>query len=402
MMNKRIALLILIVILIFLATGCKGKSSDEMAEEIRKPVKVIQVEETLSTKDLEYIGIVKPEEMKKISFKTSGKIASIKVEKGQKIKKGDVIAALDTKELNLALEAAQAAKAGAEAQYMKAVNGATEEDIDLAASNVVKAQKAYEFAKDSFEKAKALYEKGGISKQDLDKAELELTIREQEYISAQTILQQAEKGAREEDKLALKSQLEQADVDLRYKESALSDAVLKSDVDGYVMEILSEEGELISAGYPVAILGTSRNIVNFGLTQEDATKVSIGHGISIEYGGNTYEAKIKSISGIKDSETQTYATEAILESGQLPSGAVVKIRIPTEEYYAVMIPLNTILRGDYDYVYVYQDGTAQKREITMGTVIGDLVEVSGLNKGEQLIVEGFKNIKHGDLLEIIQ
>jgi len=402
MKTRKITLLVTIVLLVFAVTSCKGRINEESAEEIRKPVKVMQVEETLTTKDLEYIGIIKPEEMKKVSFKTSGKIASIKVEKGQKIKKGDIIALLDTKELNIALEAAQAAKAGAEAQYMKAVNGAAEEDIDLAASNVVKAQKAYEFAKDSLEKAKKLYESGGISRQDLDKAELETAIREQEYISAKTILQQVEKGAREEDKLALKSQLEQAEADLKFKESSLSDAVLKSDVDGYVMEILYQEGELISAGYPVAVLGTSKNIVNFGLTQEDATKVSIGHGISIEYGGNTYEGRIKSISGIKDPDTQTYAAEAIIESGQLPGGAVVRIRIPTEEFYAVRIPLNTILRGDYDYVFVYQDGTAHKREINMGTVKGDLVEVSGLNKGDQLIVEGFKNIKHGDLLQIIQ
>jgi len=402
MKNKSIILLFSMVLILFMTTGCKAKSEEEAAEEIRKPVKVIEIEERLNTKKLEYIGIVVPEEMKKIGFKTSGKIASIKVDKGQEVKKGDTLALLDTKELSLALEAAQAAKAGAEAQYMKAVNGATDEDLELAASNVVKAQKAYEFAKDSLEKAKKLYESGGISRQDLDKAELETAIREQEYISAKTILQQTEKGAREEDKLALKSQLEQAEADLRYKESALSDAVLKSDVDGYVMEILYQEGELISAGYPVAVLGTSKNIVSFGLTQEDVTKVRIGHGISIEHDGNTYEGRVKSISGIKDPDTQTYAAEAIIESGQLPGGAVVRIRIPTEEYYAVRIPLNTILRGDYDYVFVYQDGTAQKREINMGTVKGDLVEVSGLNKGDQLIVEGFKNIKHGDLLQIIQ
>ncbi|MGI5999061.1 MAG: HlyD family secretion protein, partial [Lutispora sp.] len=225
MKNKSIILLFSMVLILFMTTGCKAKSEEEAAEEIRKPVKVIEIEERLNTKKLEYIGIVVPEEMKKIGFKTSGKIASIKVDKGQEVKKGDTLALLDTKELSLALEAAQAAKAGAEAQYMKAVNGATDEDLELAASNVVKAQKAYEFAKDSLDKAKKLYEGGGISKQDLDAAELEVTIREQEYISAKTILQQTEKGAREEDKLALKSQMEQAEADLRYKESALSDAV---------------------------------------------------------------------------------------------------------------------------------------------------------------------------------
>jgi len=402
MKNKSIILLFSMVLILFMTTGCKAKSEEEAAEEIRKPVKVIEIEERLNTKKLEYIGIVVPEEMKKIGFKTSGKIASIKVDKGQEVKKGDTLALLDTKELSLALEAAQAAKVGAEAQYMKAVNGATDEDLELAASNVVKAQKAYEFAKDSLDKAKKLYEGGGISKQDLDAAELEVTIREQEYISAKTILQQTEKGAREEDKLALKSQMEQAEADLKYKESSVADATLKSDMDGYVMEILSEEGEIISAGYPLIVLGSKKNIVSFGLTEEDVTEVDIGHNIIVEHNDNKYEAIIKSIARIKDSDTQTYNAEAVVDDEQLPAGAVVKISIPTEEHYSVMIPLSTVLRGDYDYVYISKDGMAEKREISMGSVRGDMVEVSGLNKGEKLIVEGFKNIRHGDLLEIIQ
>jgi len=390
------------IIITVTLTGCKAKVQEEVAEEIKKPVKVTDIEERLITKELQYIGIVQPEEMKKIGFKTSGKIASIKVDKGQEIKKGDTLAILDTKELNIALEGSQAAKAGAEAQYMKAVNGATEEDLDLAASNVIKAQKAYEFAKDSLEKAKKLYEGGGISKQDLDAAELEVTIREQEYISAKTLLQQIEKGAREEDKLALKSQLEQAEADLKYKESAVADATLKSDMDGYVMEILYEEGEMISAGYPLLVLGSKKNIVSFGLTEEDVTKVDIGHNIMVEHNGKKYEGTVKNISRIKDSETQTYNAEAVVDDEQLPAGAIVKINIATEEYYSIMIPLNTVLRGDYDYVYVFKDGVAEKREISMGSVRGDMVEVWGLNKGEKLIVEGFKNIKHGDSLEIIQ
>lgn len=400
MKNKM--LLISTILLILALTGCKSTAPAKTSEEIKKPVKVIEVKETVNTKELHYIGTIKPETVKKISFKVSGKIADIKVEQGQEIKKGDTIALLDTKDLNFAVEAARAAKSGAEAQYSKAVNGAEKEDIDLAASNVVKAQKAYEFAKDSLDKARKVYEGGGMSKQDFDKAELELNIREQEYISAKTVLQQAEKGAREEDKLALKSQLEQAQVDLRYKESALADANLKADMDGYVMDILSQEGELISAGYPLAILGSSKNIVSFGLTQEDSEQVSIGDSITIEFNGVLYGSKIKAIDKIINMETQTYNTEAVLDSGKLPAGSVVKVTIPTGEYNAVMIPLVSVLRGDYDYVYVSENGIAQKREITIGKVQVDMVEAAGLTKGEMLIIEGFKSINHGDKIEVIQ
>ena len=399
---KNRMLLLLAALLIFSVTGCKGSVSKETAETVKKPVRVIEVKETLSTKELQYTGIVKPEEIKKISFKASGKIAAIKVEQGQKIKRGETIALLDTKDLNFAVDAAKAAKTGAQAQYSKAVKGATQEDIDLAATNVVKAQKAYEFAKDSVEKARKIYEGGGMSKQDLDKVELERNIAEQEYMGAKTLLQQVENGAREEDKLALQSQLEQADVDLRYKESTLAEASLKSDMDGYVMDVLSQKGELISAGYPVAILGSTDSIVSLGLTQEDAAIVKIGNNITIESKGVLYDGKIKSISKIMDMETQTYNVEALLDSGELPAGAVVKVTIPIGEYNAVMIPLISVLRGDYDYIFVSEDGIARKRQIKLGRVEADTVEVIGLNKGEKLIYEGVKSITEGDKIEIVQ
>jgi len=400
MKNKM--LLLGAVILVLTLTGCKGTAPKNAEEDIKKPVRAIEVKETASTKELHYIGTVKPETVKKLSFKASGKIAAIKAEQGQKVKKGETIALLDTKDLSFAVEAARAAKAGAEAQYSKALNGATAEDIDLASANVVKAQKAYEFARDSLEKARKVYEGGGMSKQDLDKAELELSIREQEYIGAKTMLQQAEKGAREEDKQALKSQLDQADTDLRYKQSALADADLKADMDGYVMEVLSEQGELIAAGYPVVILGSADSIVSFGLTQEDAAEVKLGDRITIESKGALYDGKIKNISKIMDMETQTYNAEAVLENADLPAGSVVKVSVPAGEYNAVMIPLNSVLRGDYDYVYLSDNGIAQKKEIKIGKVQGDMVEVTGLNKGEMLILEGIKSISHGDKIEIIR
>ena len=400
-MKNRILLLVT-ALLVFSLTGCKGSVSKEAAETVKKPVRVIEVKETLSTKELQYIGTVKPETVKKISFKASGKIAAIKVEQGQKIKRGETIALLDTKDLSFAVDAAKAAKAGAQAQYSKAVKGATQEEIDLASTNVVKAQKAYEFAKDSVEKARKIYEGGGMSKQDLDKAELERNIAEQEYMGAKTLLQQAENGAREEDKLALQSQLEQAGVDLRYKESSLADANLKADMDGYVLDILSEAGELISAGYPVAILGSTENIVSFGLTQEDVAEVKIGGNITIESKGVLYSGKIKNIAKIMDMETQTYNVEALLDSGELPAGSVVKVTIPIGEYNAVMIPLISVLRGDYDYIFVSEDGIARKRQIKLGRVEADTVEVIGLNKGEKLIYEGVKSITEGDKIEIVQ
>lgn len=400
MKNKK--LWFIVAFLIFALTGCMNTKDKDSGEIFKKPVRVVEIKETQGTKELEYNGVAKPEEIKKISFKASGKIASIKVEKGQKVVKGDILAVLDTKDLSFAVEAAKAAKSGAAAQYQKSLNGATPEDIDLASSNVTKAQKASEFAKDTLDKIQRLYDEGAMSKQDLDKVRVEYEVRNQEYLGAKTILQQVTKGAREEDKEALKSQLSQADVDLRYKSSAVGDATLKADTEGYVMDILFEEGEMISAGYPIIILGSNSNVVTFGLNQEDVAAVKIGDSIKIESQGSSYTGKIKSIEKNMDMETRTYHAEVLLDSNTLPSGTILKVFVPKEQYKAIIIPIVSIMRGNYDYVYVIDNGVTRKKQIKLGDIHGDHVEVTGLSQGDKLVLEGMKSINDGDNVEIIQ
>lgn len=400
-MKKR-KLLLLALVLIFTLAGCKTNNSEEAEEVEKKPVKVIEVKEESAISELQYIGVVMPEEVKKLSFKSSGKIASIKVLEGQKVKKGQTLAILDTKEIGFSVDAAQAAKDAVQAQYNKAVNGATQEDIDIATANAAKAEKAYDYAKDNYERALKLYEAGGLAKQEMEGAKLELDIRQEEYNGAKTLLSQAQKGSREEDKDALKAQIDQADADLGYKLSMVNDASMKADMNGYVMDVLSKDGEIIGGGYPVIILGSTVNIVKFGLTQEDAAQVNIGDSIRIESQDKCFNGKIKSIDKIIDSETRTFSARAVLEDCSLPSGTIVKIHIPTEEYNAINIPLTSIMRGNYDYVYIVEDEQIKKRQIELGKVRDSMVEVSGIMKGEKLVIEGMKKINDGDMVKIIE
>lgn len=398
---KKSRLLVLALMLIFTLAGCKGNNPEESKMLEKKPVKVIEVKEESATIELQYIGIVMPEEVKKLSFKSSGKIASIKVLEGQKVKKGQTLALLDTKEIGFSVNAAKAAKDAAQAQYNKAINGATEEDINIAAANAAKAEKAYEFSKDNYERALKLYEAGGLSKQEMEGTKLELDIRQQEYNGAKSLLSQAQKGSREEDKDALKAQIDQANADLSYKLSMANDANMKADMDGYIMDVLSKDGEIVSGGYPIIILGSDINIVKFGLTQEDAAQVNIGDSVRVESQEKSFYGKIKSIDKIMDSETRTYSARAVLEDCFLPSGTIVRIYIPTQEYNAINIPLTSIMRGNYDYVYIVEGEQIKKRQIELGKVQDDMVEVSGIMKGEKLVIEGMKKINDRDMVKII-
>lgn len=394
--------LLTLALFVLFTAGCNNNDIEQDKNSDKKPVKAIEVKEEAAVSELQYIGVVTPEQIKKLSFKSSGKIQSIKVSEGQKVKKGQTLAIIDTKDIGYSIDAAKAAKDAVQAQYDKAVKGATEEDIKIAATNVSKAEKAYEFAKDNYERAQKLYDAGGLSKQEIDGAKLELDIRQEEYNAAKTLLTQIKNGSREEDIEYLKAQIDQADTDLNYKKSIASDAVMVSDMDGYVMNVMSKSGEIIGSGYPILILGSSTNIVKFGLTPEDAAKVNIGDSIRIEVQDQICIGKIKSIDKIMDEETRTYSARGEIEDSALPSGTIARIYIPVGEYNAISIPLTSIMRGNYDYVYIVEGEQVKKKQVELGAVREDKVEVLGLTKGDRLIIEGMKKINDGDLVEIIK
>ncbi len=399
MKTKRI--LAIVAVLALLVSGC-GNNIEKDKNSVRKPVKVTEVKEETAVSEMTYMGIVTPLEVKKLSFKSAGKIKDINVVEGQKIITGQVLASIDTKDLGYSVDAAKAAKDAAKAQYDKAINGATEEDIILAKSNVSKAENAFSYAKDSYDRVQKLYDAGGLSNHELEGAKLELDIREEELNAARTMLTQVEKGAREEDIEILKAQISQADTDLNYKTSVIKDAVMKSDMDGYVMTLTSKPGELIGSGYPVIVLGSSTNIVKFGLCPDDATAINIGDPIEIEVSDKTYKGKITSIDQIMDEETRTFITKGEIEDSVLPSGAIAKVHIPIGEYNAINIPLTCVMRGNFDYVYVVEGEQAKKKQIELSVIRGDKVEVTGLTKGDMLIIEGMKKVNDGDTVEIIK
>ena len=77
-------------------------------------------------------------------FKASGRITDIKVQEGSQVKKGDTLAVLDTTELQLSVQAAQAALAGAQARLAQTKTPATDADTAAAQAAVDAALKNYE------------------------------------------------------------------------------------------------------------------------------------------------------------------------------------------------------------------------------------------------------------------
>lgn len=394
-------ILVFFVIVLSLLTSCAVENEEVMINEKVKPVKVIDIREESRPLTLEYIGVVQSDEMKEMAFKSSGRIEKIFVSKDKEIKKGDTLVKLDTEDLEYALDASKAGMESAKAQYEKALNGASEEEINQAKANVKKAQDAYDFSQNNYTKTKQLFDEGAVSQSSLDSAKLDLDIRETELNQAKEAEKQVLNSVREEDLKALKYKFEQAEADYGHKKASVENAIILSNVDGYIVDILYEEGEMVSAGYPVIVIRNKSKVVKVGLSQQDSTKVKLEDKVIIKIDEKEVVGKIITIGQIPNSETRTYAAEVALDSDdEFQLGTIVKLELIIGEEKGIWIPITSILTNGRDYVFTVRADEVEKKMIDIEEVVGTKVKVKGLSNDDILVIEGMKKLKDGDKILI--
>jgi len=362
-MRRHVISLLLILTLLNTA-GCSSRNIKEQDGPKAKPVKAVEIKEEKAPEVLEYFGTISSGEIKKMSFKFSGKIASIPVEKGDAIKKGSVLAKLDTKDLEYSIKAAKA-------------------QMNALESQIAAAESAYNYANDNFKKAEKLLKENAISQSSYDEAKLNLEVRQSDLNT-------------------VREQKNQSSADYQQKMSMLADAVMISGISGYVVDIQYHAGEMVSAGYPVVIIRNEAQIANAGLSQKDVVKVRPGMKVEMDVDGIKASGAVSNISDVPDSQTRTYNTEISIDESNFPLGATVHIKIITGEVQGIWIPISSVLSGEKDYVFIAEKDHAIKKEVAIKNINGGKVLVEGLESGQQLIVEGSKRLKHMDLISLQQ
>lgn len=246
-MKKKIAILVFIIVVALLAY-C-GMYAYDQANTL-----ILQGEVDTKTVDL--------------SSKVVGRVLKINVEKGDSVKKGDVLIELDTPEINAKAEQADAMLALAMAQQAKVNNGTREEQIGMAKAN-------FDVAKKTYDRMNRLHKEGVIPTQKLDEAMAKYQAAKEQY----TMLVN---GAQNEDKLSAAANVKRARGANAEVSSYLKENKIVAPIDGIVTEITVEEGELVGAGSPiVTIVDNSDCWVTFNLREDLLSKVKNGTELDV-------------------------------------------------------------------------------------------------------------------------
>lgn len=189
-----------------------------------------------------------------VSAKVPGRVEELHVREGDRVTRGQLLAVLDSPQLQAKLQQAAAARAAAAAQKQKADTGAREEQIRMALNQWLQARAGLELAEKSFARIQRLFEDGVVPAQKRDEVQAQRDMAARLEAAAKAQYDMALKGTREEDKAAAAALVDQASGAVSEVESLLEEARVRAPLDAEVHDIVMHPGELASAGMPIVTL----------------------------------------------------------------------------------------------------------------------------------------------------
>ncbi|HAE91322.1 MAG TPA: hypothetical protein DCG60_01540 [Tissierella sp.] len=381
MKSRKTKLLILLVILTTMLYGCKNKDVEVMAEPL-KPVKIMEVKTQDYSDDIEISGNVKPAQLVKQGFKVAGVVGNIYVKEGDRISEGQALMSLNPHDYELGVIAAQA-------QY-DSLNMQLSSKID---SSINQAKANLDFIKTQLDRVRRLHEKGAVATKTVEELEVSLVVAENKYKEALDAKETAE------------AQLRQAGAALELAQSQLNDTVLHSPIDGTVVKQIFEVGETIAPGYPAFVLGRLDTLeVEVGVPDNLIDNIKVGQKVKLFIYGidKELEGVISNIDATADLETRTFGVKIDIDNkdGDIKPGMIANVVINMDKVTTIIVPIDSVVDdANKSTIFVYDENTktVSKREVKVGTVFGDHIQiVEGLKDGELVVVHGQFGLLEGE------
>jgi RND family efflux transporter MFP subunit len=304
--------------------------------------------------------------------KTGGRLVSINVQLGDRVRRGQTIAKIEDSEI-----VEQVRQAEASGEVSKATIRQREADLKVAEVN--------------FERSKNLFQRQLLAQQSLDDAE-------SKYLAAQAQLDLA------------KAQSTQTGARLEELRIQLQNTTVVSPVDGFVGKRNADPGAWASQQAPVvSVVEINRLRLVANVVEKDLRMVTVGDPAVVEvdaYPGDKFNGRIARIAPVLDPATRTASMEVEVPNAdyRLKPGMYARITLTIEDHdNAIIVPKPAVV--DYDNkrgVWIATaDGKSRFVPVELGIEDGDNIEIkSGLNAGEKIVVAGAASLRAGDTLQL--
>src|SRR5713226_7770979 len=352
-----------------------------------------------------------------VAAKVVGKVSWIGVDKGTKVKEGQVIVRLEDDEYRAQLQQARGQLVNLQAKLKEMENGSRPEEIagGLANLNVAKADQ--ENARITLERTKNLTTAKVLSRQALDDAQARYDSAVARVVSLERTYDLLKLGPRSEQIDAVRGQIDQARGAVAYAETLLSNTIIRAPVTGTILERAVEKGEFVTTsfvgdkgakGYVVSLADLNDLQVELDIAQNDFAKLRLrqrGIVTTDAFPDRKYEGVIFEISPEANRQKATVQIKVrvlkpdeFLRPEMNASVAFIAEEKPvaggSAASHAIVVPASAVRN---DSVFVVLGGRAVRRPVKAGSATAQGVPVlQGLIGGEDLIVSPPADLKDGD------
>jgi HlyD family secretion protein len=353
-----------------------------------------------------------------VNSKVTGRVKWIGVEKGDKVKEGQVLVKLEDDEFRAQYLQAKGAYESAKARYEEAQNGSRPEEIQRALHDFDQAKAQLVDDKANLDRIRPLVQQGVFSRQQLDDAVSRYETSQQKVNSLQRTYDLEKIGPRKEEIEAARGQMTQAEGQMDYAKSQLDATEIRAPVSGTILDRTAEKGELIlaqfasTAGSVVSLADLNDLQVELDISQDDFSKLGPKQKAVVTtdaYPDKRYDGEIAQISPEANRQKATVQVkvqiknpDALLRPDMNATVRFLSDEKPAEQVVTgVVVPTAAVKDKDGKKVVFidYQDH-AVERDVQVAGMRANGVLVNGLTGGEDVIVSAPAGLKNGDRVRL--
>lgn len=348
-----------VISVLLLLTACTQQEQAQVQQP--RAVHIEKIQLSSQGRQHEYSGEIVPRYESSLAFQVAGKITKRLVDTGDKVKKGQPLATLDSKDYDLRVQQAEA--------------------------------------------------KLNVAKANYQRSQSEMT-RYNKLLSEKLISQSQYEQHLNQDKVA-SAQQQEAKTALNIAQNQRRYTVLKASQNGVITHIQAEEGQVLAAGQviirlarpehkEVAIELPESELEN--IKNSSITKIKLWALPDVSVQGN-----IREISPSADPKTRTYATRISIDNAnqQIQMGMTASVIINSNNKSPIVqLPLSALLKTGEDFFVWSVDSDTNKllkNPVVLGKINNDKVIISGgLNDGQQVVIAGVHMLHENQEVRIYQ
>jgi multidrug efflux pump subunit AcrA (membrane-fusion protein) len=391
------------LVFILILGGCSKEQEKETEPVV--PVQVATARREAIQRTITADGILRALDQSTIMPKISAPVSEFRVNRGDHVQKGQLLAVLENRDLAAVVADAKGAYDQAAAAHRNVTSASVPEGLVKAQTEAQAAKQSLDAAQKLLESREKLYKEGALARRQVDEAGVAYAQAKSQYDTALRHLESVESVTRIEDVKGAAGQLDSAKGKHEAAQALLSYSEIRSPISGIVADRPLFPGEMANAGSPLlTVMDVSSVIARVNIPPAQAAFVKVGQPARIVSADSSVEVdgKVTVVSPAVEPQSTTVEVwvQAANPGERLRPGGAVRVTIMAGAVPdAVVVPLEALLpaqAGGSAVIVVGADSIAHEHKVETGVRGSDKIQIlTGVAAGERVVTVGGVGMKDG-------